>query len=65
MDWQWNLRIILKHVKKPNILETPLPEEEPIAYAPKGERDAYKNHVDDANETVCLVLSTMNSKVKK
>jgi len=46
-------------------LETPVPEEEPPSSAPKAERDAYKKHVDDANETACLMLATMNSELQK
>ena len=33
-------------------METPVPEEEPPSSAPKAERDAYKKHVDDANENM-------------
>ncbi|KAI5438284.1 hypothetical protein KIW84_024140 [Lathyrus oleraceus] len=61
LDWHRNLRIVLKHDKKLYVLETPVPEEEPSSSAPKAERDAYKKHVDDANETACLMLATMNS----
>ncbi|KAI5407515.1 hypothetical protein KIW84_053681 [Lathyrus oleraceus] len=61
LDWQQNLRIVLKHDKKLYVLEKPVPEEEPPSSAPKAERDAYKKHVDDANETACLMLATMNS----
>ncbi|KAI5444563.1 hypothetical protein KIW84_012994 [Lathyrus oleraceus] len=53
LDWHRNLRIILKHDKKLYVLEKPVPEEEPPSFAPKAERDAYKKHVDDANETAC------------
>ncbi|KAI5438025.1 hypothetical protein KIW84_023949 [Lathyrus oleraceus] len=59
------MRIILKHDKKLYVLETPVPEEEPPSSAPKAERDAYKKHVDDANETSCLMLATMNSELQK
>ena len=65
LDWHRNLRIVLKHDKKLYVLETPVPEEEPPSSAPKAERDAYKKHVDDANETACLMLATMNSELQK
>ncbi|KAI5424614.1 hypothetical protein KIW84_030700 [Lathyrus oleraceus] len=55
LDWHRNLRIVLKHDKKLYVLETPVSEEEPPSSAPKAERDAYKKHVDDANETACLI----------
>ena len=64
LDWHRNLRIVLKHDKKQYVLETPVPEEPPSS-APKAERDAYKKHVDDANETACLMLATMNSELQK
>ncbi|KAI5434088.1 hypothetical protein KIW84_021088 [Lathyrus oleraceus] len=59
------MRIVLKHDKKLYVLEKPVPEEEPPSSAPKAERDAYKKHVDDANETACLMLATMNSELQK
>ncbi|KAI5437995.1 hypothetical protein KIW84_023937 [Lathyrus oleraceus] len=65
LDWHRNLRIALKHDRKLYILEKPVPEEEPLNSAPKAERDAYKKHVDDANETACLMLATMNSELQK
>ncbi|KAI5431046.1 hypothetical protein KIW84_035266 [Lathyrus oleraceus] len=51
--------------RKLYVLEKPVPEEEPSSSAPKAERDAYKKHVDDANETACLMLATMNSELQK
>ena len=65
LDWHRNLRIVLKHNRKLYVLETPVPEEEPPSSAPKAERDAYKKHVDDANETACLMLDVMNSELQK
>ncbi|KAI5411381.1 hypothetical protein KIW84_056459 [Lathyrus oleraceus] len=47
------------------VLEKPVPEEEPPSSAPKAGRDAYKKHVDDASETACLMLATMNSELQK
>ena len=45
-------------------METSVPEVELPSYAPKAERGAYKKHVDDANETTCLMLATMNSELQ-
>jgi hypothetical protein len=59
------LRTVLKHDRKLHVLEKPVPEEEPPSFAPKAERDVYKKHVDDANETACLMLATMNSELQK
>ncbi|KAI5426663.1 hypothetical protein KIW84_032190 [Lathyrus oleraceus] len=63
LDWHRNPRIVLKHDKKLYVLEKPVPEEEPPSSAPKAERDSYEKHVDDANETACLMLATMNSEL--
>ncbi|KAI5387652.1 hypothetical protein KIW84_073656 [Lathyrus oleraceus] len=65
LDWHRNLRIVLKHDRKLYVLEKPVPEEEPPSSAPKEERDAYKKLVDDANETACIMLATMNSELQK
>ena len=65
LEWHRNLRIILKHDKKLYILDTPVPEVEPPSFAPKEERDAYKKHIDDANESAYLMLATMNSESQK
>ncbi|KAI5426970.1 hypothetical protein KIW84_032411 [Lathyrus oleraceus] len=51
--------------RKLYVFEKPVPEEEPPSSTPKAERDAYKKHVDDANETTCLMLATMNSELQK
>jgi hypothetical protein len=65
LDWHRNLRIVLKHDRKLYVLEKLVPEEEPLSSAPKEERDDYEKHVDDANETACLMLATMNSELQK
>ncbi|KAI5438121.1 hypothetical protein KIW84_024023 [Lathyrus oleraceus] len=62
LDWHRNLRIVLKHDRKLYVLEKPVSEEEPPSSAPKAERDAYKKHVDDANETACLMLKQQSCK---
>lgn len=59
------MRNVLKHEKKLYILETDVPEEEHLASAPKAERDAYKKHINDVNESACLMLATINSELQK
>lgn len=49
--------------KKLYVLKTPVSEEEPPRLVPKAERDAYKEHVDDVIEVLCLVLATINSEL--
>ncbi|KAK2417007.1 secreted RxLR effector protein [Trifolium repens] len=65
LDWHRNLRIVLKHDNKLYALEELVPENEPANNAPRAEKDAYKKHVDDANEVACLMLATMNSELQK
>ncbi|KAK2421692.1 secreted RxLR effector protein [Trifolium repens] len=64
LDWHRNLRIVLKHDNKLYALEEPVPDE-PANNAPRAEKEAYKKHVDDANEVACLMLATMNSELQK
>lgn len=40
-------------------------EYEPSSSSPNTERDAYKKHVNNANETACLTMTTMNSEFQK
>ena len=47
------------------ILDKHVLEKEPSSFAPKAERDAYKKHVNDALETACLMLATMNLELQK
>jgi hypothetical protein len=56
--WYRNLRIVLKHDKKEQILEDPLPEE-PTANANAIARNAYQKLVDETNEISCLMLACM------
>ncbi|MCI62207.1 hypothetical protein A2U01_0083464, partial [Trifolium medium] len=41
LDWHRNLSTVLKHEKKLNVLDEPLPKEAPPSGAPRAERDAY------------------------
>jgi hypothetical protein len=65
LDCHRNLRIILKHDRKLYVLEKHVPKEKPSSSAHKTEINAYKKHVDDANEAACLMLATMNSELQK
>ncbi|OMO97034.1 hypothetical protein CCACVL1_04694 [Corchorus capsularis] len=64
LDWYRNLRIVLKQERKLYVLEEPL-SEEPLASAPRAERDAYKKHQDDALDVACLMLATMTPDLQK
>src|SRR5215216_45120 len=56
--WYRNLRIILRHEKKEQVLENPLPEE-PANNANATTRNAYQKLVDESNEISCLMLVGM------
>ena len=56
--WYRNLRIVLRHEKKEQVLENPLPEE-PADNANATARNAYQKLVDESNEISCLMLASM------
>ena len=56
--WYRNLRIVLRHEKKEQVLEDPLPEE-PAENANATTRNAYQKLVDESNEIRCLMLASM------
>ncbi|XP_074572651.1 uncharacterized protein LOC141829140 [Curcuma longa] len=64
LDWYRNLMIVLKQERKLYVLEQPIPEA-PAANATRKEKDAYKNHQDNALDVSCIMLATMNSELQK
>src|SRR3954465_5063614 len=56
--WYRNLRIVLKHDKKENVLEEPL-QEEPADNATAAAKNAYQKLKDESTEISCLMLATM------
>ena len=48
LDWQWNLRIVLRQERKLYVLDGPVPEQPPLSSAPRADRDAYQKHLNDA-----------------
>ena len=56
--WYRNLIIVLKHYKKEQVLENPLPEE-PANNSNATTRNAYQKLVDESNEISCLMLDSM------
>src|SRR3954470_17953076 len=56
--WYRNLRIVLKHDKKENVLEEPLPEE-PANNATAAAKNAYQKLKDESTEISCLMLASM------
>ncbi len=64
LDWYRNLRIVLKHEWKLEVLETPFPEE-PVTNASKAIRDAYSKYSDNSMDVACLILATMTPELQK
>jgi len=65
VDWNRNLRIVLRQEKKEYILDTPYPEEpQNVAHTTSAYR-AYVKHTDDAVDVQCLMLACMNSELQK
>ena len=47
------------------VLDNEIPNEPPTNNAPRAERDAYNNHLNDSVDVTCLMLTTMNSELQK
>ena len=63
VDWNQNLRIVLRQEKKEYVLDTPYPEEpQNVAHTTSAYR-AYAKHTDDAVDVQCLMLACMNSEL--
>src|SRR3954462_14911434 len=56
--WYRNLRIVLKHDKKENVLEEPL-QEEPADNATTAAKNADHKLKDESTKINCLMLATM------
>ena len=63
LDWSQNLRIVLKQERKMYVLDNEIPNEPPANNAPRAERDAYSNHLNDSVDVTCLMLTTTNSEL--
>jgi hypothetical protein len=65
VDWNRNLRMVLKQEKKEYVLYTPYPEEPQNVAHNTNEYRAYVKHTDDAVVVQCLMLACMNSELQK
>lgn len=65
VDWNWNLRIVLKQEKRDYVLNTPYPEEPENVAHTTSEYRAYVKHTDDAMDVQCLMLACMNYELQK
>ena len=64
LDWHRNLRTVLMQERKLYVLDEPILEEH-IANAPRAQRDTYIKHQNDSIDVKCLMLATMEFKLKK
>ncbi|KAK8689920.1 hypothetical protein V6N13_088627 [Hibiscus sabdariffa] len=64
LDWFRNLRIVLKQEMKEYVIEEHVPDE-PVANAPRADKDKFKKHMDDMVDVGCLMLATMDSELQK
>ena len=53
-----NLRIVLKKERNKYILDQPVPDE-PIANAPRAQKDAHSKHLNDFIDITYLMVGTM------
>ena len=63
LDWECNLRIVLRHERKWYVLEEPVGEAPP-ANATATVRNAYQNHSNDLVDVGCLMLATMSPELQ-
>ena len=64
LDWERNLRIVLKHERKEYVLDEPIPPR-PDAGSTRSVRDAHETHLNDSLEVGCIMLSTMEADLQK
>ena len=64
LDWSRNWRIVLKHERKLDVLETPIPDE-PALNASAKDREAYEAALERSLDVTCLMLASMVSKSQK
>ena len=58
LDWQRNLRIVLRKERKLYVIDVPRPE--PLSEgASRAEQNVYQKHIDDDTDVTCLMLATM------
>src|SRR3954462_8702211 len=62
--WYRNLRIVLKHDKKENVLEEPLPEE-PADNAIAASKNAYQKLKDESTEISCLMMASKEPELQQ
>ena len=66
MDWQCNLRIVLKHEWIAYVLDMSLPPLNPLPLdATTDEVELFNKHHTDNDTVVCIILTSMSSELQK
>ena len=64
LDWQRNLRIVLRQERKLYVIEIPRPMPLP-GNASQAQVTEYNKHIDDDTDVTCLMLATMSAELQK
>src|SRR3954468_13888686 len=64
LDWDRNLRIVLKYERKEYVLDQAIPEE-PANNAARILKDAYQKHLSDSIDVACIMLGCMESDLQE
>ncbi|KAL8127555.1 hypothetical protein AgCh_014458 [Apium graveolens] len=64
LDWQRNLRIVLKQERKLYVIDIPRPAPLPEG-ASCAQYNVYQKHIDDDTDVQCLMLATMSAELQK
>ena len=64
LDWQRNLRIVLRKERKLYVIDVPRPEPLPES-ASIAEQNVYQKHIDDDTDVTYLMLATMSPELQK
>src|SRR3954470_22669746 len=60
LDWDRNLRIVLKFERKEYVLDQAIPEE-PANNVTRAVKDAYQKHFSDSIDVACIMLGCIES----
>ena len=62
LDWDYNLRIVLKQERKEYVLNAAIPQQHLLH---RSTRDGYEKHASDAIDVACLMLASMEPGLQK
>lgn len=64
LDWQRNLRIVIRKERKLYVIDVPRPEPLPEG-ATHAQQNIYQKHIDDDTDVTSLMLATMSPELRK